>query len=903
MTETKPVSDPKHRLVSPRRIASRLLAALAVVAAAMVVLGFVAILSFIDLADRVDGIAEISLPAVIEMGKLGQQSESIVAQAPRVAAAQSTTALETLKLRIADRRLWLEEIVQSLGGNNRLGVDEPRVLAALAEMSLSLDDLERLAAERIRFGERRAATASRIMAVATRVRERQRRGNDAGARDEAVAASEAVTMLLAAAMADDDLLLLQYAERFAALQSKRMSGPGAWDLSLQLELAVLGQPETGIFAIRSRELDIERQIAATLDRSALASDRLVAAVAEASMAVEQDTLRRSQDLQDELHWRSHLIVGVVAGGLVAMVLAMLYFRRSVGLPLQALHRCMTDRAQGLSTPIPAIGDPGTGPGTGGDDEIAAMTRALSIFLGMIEDKTRTLRAREDELRSILDSSLVPILVVRTEDHSVLFFNTASGRALGLGQSAPRRFDSFLPQGAPLPGIALRQGEALTEEIQLERADGTAFLARLTVVPITFQDLNARLISFTDVTAQREYERRLREAKQSAEEAMRVKSDFLAMMSHEVRTPLNGILGMAELLRGTQLSPEQADYAETIGQSGASLLTVLNDVLDLSKMEAGQLVVEKVPFNTRELVATIATLMMQRAREKGLGITVAIDDAVPDVLVGDPSRIRQILLNFLSNAVKFTETGGVTIAVSVNAGRARTVNLRFMVRDTGIGIDPAFKAKLFNPFTQADPSISRRYGGTGLGLAICRRLIEAMGGAIGVEDGPDGGSDFWFSLDLEDPPANLAAPAVRAKTPAALSKTPAAGAPRRLKVLLVEDTDVNRRVAEGLIGKLGHDVHSVGDGDAALAEVESLGTRQGDAYDLILMDMRMPGRDGLDTTREMRRRGIAIPIVALTANVAPKDVRLCLEAGMDGHLAKPFSLPDLAKILAGIADRE
>jgi len=359
----------------------------------------------------------------------------------------------------------------------------------------------------------------------------------------------------------------------------------------------------------------------------------------------------------------------------------------------------------------------------------------------------------------------------------------------------------------------------------------------------------------------------------ATEANRAKSEFLAMMSHEIRTPMNGILGMTHLLTGTPLSVQQKDCVETIRQSGTALLTILNDILDFSKLEADRLSLEEVEFDPVPFLEATVTLMRGPAEAKGLFLVTEIDPGLPRRVVGDPTRLRQILLNFLGNAVKFTEAGGIVVEMVCQIRSEGLARLQFTVSDTGIGIPVPVQRRLFTAFTQADSSITRRFGGTGLGLAICQRLVTLMGGMIGLQSTPGEGSSFWFSVTLPLAVETHSEP--EAAQPLSL---------RPLSVLLAEDNAVNRKVAEAILQHAGHKVRSVGDGRQAVEAAAE------DRFDLILMDMQMPEMDGLEAARKLRQAGCSLPIVALTANALHEDRERCREAGMDGYVPKPFT-PD------------
>ena len=373
------------------------------------------------------------------------------------------------------------------------------------------------------------------------------------------------------------------------------------------------------------------------------------------------------------------------------------------------------------------------------------------------------------------------------------------------------------------------------------------------------------------------EKGLLHAKQEAEHANSAKSSFLATMSHEVRTPLNGVLGIVSLLDDTQLDSKQRGFVETIRYSGEALLTILNDILDFSRLEANKLNIEYVEFDISKLVTSVTDLMQSRASEKGIFLQNFISIDIPEYVVCDPTRLRQVLINLISNAIKFTDDGEIRIKVINLFEEGDECRLRFEIQDSGIGIAQEIQDNLFEEFTQADSTISRKYGGTGLGLSICKKIVELLKGKIGVTSKEGEGSTFWFEIPMEvvdyDPMLHRgmyeATDVYRTTEP--------------MNILLAEDNKVNQQVAIGLLEKLKHTVTLAENGQEAVDLC-----REKD-FDIILMDMQMPVMDGLEASREIKALGdekASIPIIALTANAMRGDDERCLMAGMVDHIEKP-----------------
>ncbi len=373
-----------------------------------------------------------------------------------------------------------------------------------------------------------------------------------------------------------------------------------------------------------------------------------------------------------------------------------------------------------------------------------------------------------------------------------------------------------------------------------------------------------------------------------EQAIQAKSDFLANMSHEIRTPMNGVLGMLTLLEDTKLSDIQKEYITSIRSCGDGLILVINDILDISKLEAGMLSLENKPFNIRRLVTETVFLLDEQASQKGITLHTSLDSNLPETLLGDRLRIRQIFLNLLNNAIKFTEEGHVTLAVSLTYQNDNKANLLFKVVDEGIGISQPDQNKLFLPFSQVDNSISRKYGGTGLGLVICAQLIKQMGGEIGVKSQLNKGSTFYFSLLFEETTCANDDELMLESGQEKLKSTSLLADEIPLNILVAEDNNINRVIADKLFSKLGYKVDLVNDGEQALKAVSKK------SYDVVYMDMQMPLMDGVTSTINIIEQ---YPdnhpvIIAMTANVLAEDKQKCFTAGMTDFICKPINLEDI-----------
>ncbi len=435
-------------------------------------------------------------------------------------------------------------------------------------------------------------------------------------------------------------------------------------------------------------------------------------------------------------------------------------------------------------------------------------------------------------------------------------------------------------------------------------DGNGFYALLSIQDVTdltnrvqeYRELRDRAL--TEVQERQRAEMELVEAREAALAAARIKSQFLANMSHEIRTPMNGVLGMAELLLKTHLTTQQHNFAQVISNSANHLLTIINDILDFSKLEAGEMRLQTIDFDLNDCIGTVIEVLSSQAEEKGLELAVSIDSQVNRKLQGDPIRLRQILLNLVSNAIKFTDAGEVVLAVTrgvregESGGVREMTSLLFSVRDTGIGISVEGQQKLFQSFSQVDASSTRQYGGTGLGLTICKQIVEQMRGEISVKSEIGQGSTFWFT-------AQFLVQDINAVTQPSVVEMNSEGINRielknhQINILIAEDNLVNQQVLLNQLENLGYHADFVVNGEQALAMLSQQN------YDIVLMDCQMPVIDGYTATQELRRREGSnrhTVVIALTANAMPEDREKCLASGMDDYISKPINLSLLNALL-------
>ncbi len=844
------------RQILGRSVAFRILAGLTVIGGLAAATSVVAVSLFSRFHQGYEQIATAKVPGLVAAAQLVQQSGAVAAIAPALVAAPDQSARDAVMERMDGQLARLEELTARLialggtGGGTMRHAEGSR--ADLAELDRCKNELVgtlltlnaqvrqqlSLSAETGARAQALTALTARLAAAGTQEADASwpmelRAGlPDAEAADRSREALErwrreltgAATTLLAALRAERDgdrdgqldrfradtrAALDNAAEALALLPADR----AARLEPLQREVAEQAFGPSPLFALREAELSLQRAIKRSAARNQAVSDQLVGIVSDYFLAVEQDVAHRSDEFERVIRDGKRAVIAMAVLSILGAAAIFAYIHRNVVARLRRLRSAMqaveTAEPAGMSDPLPDLDLPAVTPAGGraengagsrarDGDEIGEMASALAYFVTAIRARECALAEGERRLRTILEQSPVGVSI-RRADGTVAFANARAAELAGrpLEEFVGSRHAPTLPAG--LIGQSGREPESggvlvRDAEAAVVRPDGSRVWALKTLQRTSFEGEPAVLAWSYDITARKQAEEALRTAKEQAEIAARSKAEFLATMSHEIRTPMNGVLGMLELMALTPLDEEQRTLVSTMRDSGAALLRIIDDILDLSKIEAGKLELEDLDLRPAELVEGVADLLAPQAHQKGLALICDIDRSVPERLRGDSGRLRQILFNLTGNAIKFTDRGRVVLRVHADAstrsdpaqshpGAPDHVGLHVSVEDSGIGIGPEGQARLFQPFSQADSSTTRRFGGTGLGLAICTRLVERMGGRIGVSSVPGRGSTFWFTVDL--PRAADIAPrsASRAAPP------PLAG----LSVLVVDEDEVQRAV--------------------------------------------------------------------------------------------------------------
>ncbi len=814
----------------PRRsVAFRILAGLTVIGGLAAATSVVAVSLFSRFHQGFEQIATAKVPGLVASSQLAQQSGTVAAIAPALVAVQDQAAREAVMARLGDQIVLLEELMAHLlaSGQGEGVTDLSELERRKNELVANLLNLNAQVDAQLAQTADSNARALGLVALSARLRaaeiEESARA-DSAAEVEAIRrwdrdSGEAVTILLAALRADhetrldrlraDARLALDHAGAALDAVSAERRGRLA-DLHGELSAAAFGRAP--VFDARANELALQRAIKGATARNQTVSDRLVATVSDYFLMVERDIAHRADEFERVIGDGERAVIAMAVLSILGAAAIFAYIHINVVRRLRSLQAAMMAYETGSAVTMPVQGD----------DEIGEMARALAYFVGTISARESALSDSERRLRAILEQSPVGVSIGRG-DGRVAF---ANARAAELAGVAPETFvgsrHTLAPPGAGIlrrrPGstAASAAGDdaggdgaggdgdvvARDVEVAVDRPDGSRVWALQTLQRTAFEGQPAVLAWSYDITERKRAEEALRAAKEQAEIAARSKSEFLATMSHEIRTPMNGVLGMLELTALTPLDAEQRTLVTTMRDSATSLLRIIDDILDLSKIEAGKLDLEDQDLQPAELVEGVADLLAPQAHQKALALICDIDGSVPPLVRGDSGRLRQILFNLTGNAIKFTDRGRVILRVSASpvatVGAASDapsrVRLRFVVEDSGIGIGADGQTRLFQSFSQADSSTTRRFGGTGLGLAICARLVEMMGGRIGVESVPGLGSTFWFTVELPTVPMAEAADA----------------APLRgLSVLVVDADDVQRGVLVRYLADSGAEVAEAG----------------------------------------------------------------------------------------------
>jgi PAS domain S-box-containing protein len=615
--------------------------------------------------------------------------------------------------------------------------------------------------------------------------------------------------------------------------------------------------------------------------------------------------------RNRLLWDGLLAAGLVLAVIVSAVVA---HGRTVGTPLRRLLSAINSaKEEQVLTPVnwQSSDEIGTVVMAFNDlqknlnEHEAALRRSRDELEEQVDERTRVLTRQEAFRRAVAETAFDCVICI-DEKGQIIEFNPAAERTFGFKQSAVigrTLSETIVPERYRLAhqeGVAryLRTGEnrviGKRIEIEAQKSDGAEIPVELSISAMTVHGAQYFTAYMRDISERKEREDELRRTKESAEKASRAKSKFLAMMSHEIRTPLNGVLGSLGLLDVSTLEGSQQKFLGVAKRSAESLLSIINDILDYSKMEAGKLDLEPSIFGISEMADDVIEVLAPRASEKGISLETHIDEAMPEFVIGDPNRVQQVLLNLTSNAVKFTNAGHVRIRASCAPAAGETYPIRFEVEDTGIGIDKRDHASLFDEFWAKATHGAKGWSSTGLGLAIAKHLVEMMSGSIGFESEKGRGSTFWFELPLQVPSDEAVRQRREQRAVREASKTDQSETGLSGRVLVAEDNPTNQLIVRAMLERMGLQVEIVADG---LEAVDAIKSRR---YDIVLMDIGMPEMDGVEATAAIRSLPgeiAKIPIVAMTAFAMHGDREKILAKGLDGYVGKPINREELFTTLA------
>ncbi|MGE5506505.1 MAG: response regulator [Actinomycetota bacterium] len=877
-------------------IRAKLVVAAATIAAMTILAGIMTWASYSDVERLLAAVSRTNLPGVSAALKLSEATARLAATAPALNAAQTQTQrhnhLAALQQH-TQRLLGLIDAIEGVGAE-RATVDELRSLVAAVGDNIQVRDTH---VEKRLLQAEHARTQAAALAAVDRdvIRVMERTGLDP-------TLSMVLSALhdLQAAQAAEDIEGVTAARRAYEEQARRLAvmieaTQGRRDDPVR-ELArraiELGSGSDNVFELRSLQLLTRARLQAVDDEGRDLVARISAVVGRLVVAAEDAAAENEREAERALTKGRRVLLAIAVGTVFGpLMFVWVYLGRNMVARLTSLAQSMHRIADGdFRSPIERSGN----------DEITDMATELVVFrdaMARVQDSTAALMESEKRLRRILDTSPLALAISRAADHSLLYVNprwaelfmVREAEAIGLAASS---FYADASDRHRLVEMVREYGYINSHECLMCAGDGHLFWAIQSAAEIEMDGEPAVIVTTTDITRRKEAEAALAGAKREAEDASQAKSLFLATMSHEIRTPMNGVLTMAQLLEDMPLPPEQREMARVIRDSANTLLTIINDILDFSKIESGKLQIELVRMSLVEIVESVAELLAPRAQEKGIGLITYVDPALPEHVIGDPVRLRQIIINLAGNAVKFTDRGYVRIAVEAEGdANARPMSLRISVTDTGIGLDDEQQQRLFEPFAQADVTIARRYGGTGLGLSICRRLVAMMGGEIGVTSRLDEGATFWFRLALD----------VDAETADAEHGPDLAG----IAVLVLAEGPAAAECIRQYLGHLGAQVAVVASTDGALAAVRAA-SLAGWSYDVVLMDGAQDFRLRVSVARALlaavgSAASTRVVMVAPHATYSASALE-AREAGLFGTLSKPIRRVDLWRVVAAAAGR-
>ena len=876
-------------------IRAKLVVAVSTVAAMTVVAGAFTWFGYSEIERLLANVTRTNLPALASALKLSEATARLAAAAPVLDGAQSRFQRQNNFVALqqqTERLLGLIDVLEGASVDPGT-VDELRsMVAAIADNVVGRNNL---VDRRLQLTERTRNAADLLGRLERDIH-------------KAIAQTNADVTLMVVFNALDllrEAFLAPDIERVTALrrdydeQSHRLAvlveapGNGRPDIKARdvaRRVLTLGAGPDNVFELRSLHLlTLSRMQAANEEGRDLVA-RTSAAVGRLVSQAEAEAGRNERLAEAVLsHGRRTLLLIAACTVLGPLLFVWLYLGRNIVARLTGLANSMHRIADGdFQSPIARTGH----------DEISDMATELVVFrdaMARVQASTTALVESERRLRRILDTSPLALAISRRSDNSLLYVNPRWAELFLVGEDDATGMDAASFYGDPRERLRLveqvaRDGLVNNHECFMRAVGGRQFWAMLSAAEIEMDGEPAVIVTTSDISRRKEAEAALAEAKQVAEEASQAKSLFLATMSHEIRTPMNGVLTMAQLLEEMHLPPEQREMARVIRDSATSLLTIINDILDFSKIESGKLQLETVEMSLPEIVEGVAELLAPRAQEKGIGIMTFVDPSLPERLVGDPARLRQIITNLAGNAIKFTDRGYVRLVVEAAEHTDQQLRLKFSVIDTGIGLDPKQQARLFEPFAQADASISRRYGGTGLGLSICRHLVAMMGGDIGVESRMDDGSTFWFTVPLG----------------IATGSVPEAGPDLAgVAVLVLAEGPVAAESIRQYLGHLGAQVAVVASSDGALAAVRAA-SLAGWNYDVVLMDGAEDFRLRVTVARALlaaagstaQTRVVMVAPHSMFASAA----EAAHAAGLFATLSKPVRRAELWRTVAAAAGR-